>query len=390
MLSLTVPLYANLLGISYALIGVATAAVSLGTMCFDLPSSLIFDRVGDKRMVILSFSCMALSSVGLILARSFQVFVVSLALCGVGISLWGFTRIYFIASKIPFMFRGRVSSIFGATQRVGLIVGPVIAGLSVALFSYNAVYGIIAGLVLVTIVGFLSSGRAKANSQVQNLQGNTDSSKTTENHGDGVLQEEDRSTSGYGRRNAAYVFLFQILIMIVRNGRYFLIPLYGVNILHLDPATVGLTVGLSGLFDLFAAYPSGYLLDRYGRWFPTVMAFSLFGSGLLLMSMSETAALFTLSVMIVGLGNGLSAGILLTLGSDISSQYTGRARSRFLGLWNFSADGGYALGPLAMGALSGAFGLVAASRSLAFFAFFICIGLPGFLLLKNRTISANP
>lgn len=390
MLNLTVPLYANVIGIPYASIGIAAAAVSLGTMCFDMPSSLIFDRVGDRRMVLLSFSCIGVSSLGLILARSFELFVASLVLYGVGISLWGFARIYFIASNIPFRLRGRVSSVFGATLRVGSIAGPVVAGFSLAVYGYSTTYGIVLVLISISTAEFLTSGRAKSstNDGFEDLEKKT-SEVVKKNVGSPFHEGAERKTLAYSRRNTASVIFFQILIMIVRNGRYFLIPLYGVNVLHLDTAAVGLTVGLSGLFDLIAAYPSGYMLDKYGRAPPTALAFALFAAGLLLMSLAGTAALFTMSVLVIGLGNGLSAGILLTLGSDISSQYTGRARSLFLGLWNFTTDGGNALGPIVMGVLSGVFGLVYASRSLALLAFFVCLGLPAFILKSRGPIAGT-
>jgi MFS family permease len=45
----------------------------------------------------------------------------------------------------------------------------------------------------------------------------------------------------------------------------------------------------------------------------------------------------------MGLGNGMSSGILMTLGSDVAPR---EGRAHFLGMWRVLQDSGGALGPL--------------------------------------------
>lgn len=409
MLNFTVPLFGRDLGITYVLVGVAAGGLSIGRMFFDVPSSLVFERLGDRNTVAASFCFMVVAAVGLATARSFEVVVLALLLFGAGISMWNFTRIYFVASNISFTFRGRVSSMFGATQRIGFFAGPILAGFAVALVGFKPTYAMVTVVAAVAMGEFLMSRRGRtatspiyqkitpgdaAPPALGDRRPEDGASPATAASPDlraaQTLSAETapspagRKDPGHSRRSAMSFIPFLTLIMVVRNGRYFLMPLYGVSILHMNAATVGLIVGLSGVVDMVAAYPSGYMQDRYGRAPPTALAFSLFGAGLLLMAFSSDAFLFIASAIVIGLGNGLSAGILLTLGADTSSRYSGGARSRFLGIWNLFGDTGSALGPILMGSVSAAFGLAVSSMSLAGLAVFIGVGLPVLILIGKR------
>jgi MFS family permease len=59
---------------------------------------------------------------------------------------------------------------------------------------------------------------------------------------------------------------------------------------------------------------------------------------------------FTVVAMIMGFGNGIGSGILMTLGADVAPP---EIRSKFLGVWRLCADSGSAGGPLIVSAAAG-------------------------------------
>jgi len=78
--------------------------------------------------------------------------------------------------------------------------------------------------------------------------------------------------------------------------------------------------------------------------------------------------------VVIGLGNGLGSGTMMTLGADLAPE---GATGEFLGLWRLIGDAGAFLGPISVGLIAGAAGLrgsamllavvgVAASLTLAF------------------------
>jgi hypothetical protein len=54
--------------------------------------------------------------------------------------------------------------------------------------------------------------------------------------------------------------------------------------------------------------------------------------------------------MLLGIGNGLAPGIVMTLGADFAPQVR---RGEFLGVWRFISDAGSAAGPLAVSVVAG-------------------------------------
>ena len=74
---------------------------------------------------------------------------------------------------------------------------------------------------------------------------------------------------------------------------------------------------------------------------------------------ADAAAMwFALFAAVLGVGNGLSSGILLTLGADVAPQDD---PAPFLGSWRTLTDAGGALSPLLVSAIAAALSLSAAT-----------------------------
>jgi MFS family permease len=151
------------------------------------------------------------------------------------------------------------------------------------------------------------------------------------------------------------------LVMTAREGRYVVLPLIADD-LGLSPAAVGALVAVGTGADL-ALFPlSGHLMDRHGRLFAIVPAFSLMAIGLLMLALADSAAMVGVAGVVMGVGNGMSSGTLLTLGSDLAPS---DAPGPFLAGMATIGDGGKVLGPLVVGVSADALGLSAAPALLA-------------------------
>ena len=73
------------------------------------------------------------------------------------------------------------------------------------------------------------------------------------------------------------------------------------------------------------------------------------GVGFVLLPLTHTAVTVGLVACLMGLGNGISSGVVLTLGADAAPV---EGRAQFLGGWRLCADLGNALGPLAIGGIT--------------------------------------
>ena len=142
-----------------------------------------------------------------------------------------------------------------------------------------------------------------------------------------------------------------------RAVREALVPLWAESV-GLSPAQTALVFGVSGAVDMLLFYPSGWLMDRHGRVAAAVPSMLVLGLGMALLPLTSTLVAVTAAATVLGFGNGLGAGLIMTLGADASPP---GSRPQFLGAWRLCADVGRAAGPVALSGLSAIMTLGAAS-----------------------------
>jgi MFS family permease len=154
----------------------------------------------------------------------------------------------------------------------------------------------------------------------------------------------------------------QILGQAVRAGRRVLIPLYAAQVLGLDVATVGIIVSVSGLVDMLMFYPAGWLMDRRGRKHAIVPCFIVMGLGIAMVPLASSFWLLLLAGIVIGVGNGLGSGTMMTIGADLAPR---EAMGEFLGIWRMIGDVGMVGGPVLIGAVAQAMSLGSAATAVA-------------------------
>jgi MFS family permease len=78
---------------------------------------------------------------------------------------------------------------------------------------------------------------------------------------------------------------------------------------------------------------------------------ALMGISLLLMPLTTGAVSLLLVALLIGFGNGIGSGLVMTLGADYSPR---NGRPQFLGIWRFLSDAGGSSGPAILAGLTAA------------------------------------
>lgn len=331
------PLYAQSFNIPYSLVGLVLAGDALGMIAGDLPAGMLMRRIGQKRAMSAGLLLTGVSTAGLFLAPNVAWVVALRAVAGVGVSLFAVSRHYFLTEMAPPASRGRIIALFGGLFRLGRTLGPVVGGAMAVAFGLRAsflLFGIICLAALLIVIFMLPNLEVSAESDVEMLV-------SPFTHFWRMLREQRHviATAGMG-------FLF---MQLVRSGPTVIIPLYAANTLGLDAQTIGLVLGASAALDMALFYPTGMIMDRFGRRYaiiPSALGLSL---GLVLLPFTFNLLTLFLAGMLLGLGNGLGSGAMITTGSDLAPR---RGRSEFLGAWNLVGDLGTTSGPLVVGGLA--------------------------------------
>ena len=153
-----------------------------------------------------------------------------------------------------------------------------------------------------------------------------------------------------------------MLAQLIGTGRNSIIPLYAADVVGLDLEAIGWIVTLSAAIDLAMFYPAGVIMDRYGRKYASVPSFLLQGIGMALVPLSSTFGGLLMATLVIGFGNGIGSGTLLTLGSDLAPK---DSMGEFLGVWRLIGDVGQTGAPLAVGGVADLVGLAMSTLVMA-------------------------
>ena len=98
-------------------------------------------------------------------------------------------------------------------------------------------------------------------------------------------------------------------------------------------------------------YPAGSVMDRYGRAWIGIPSMLVMAFAHLALPLTSSFWSFTVVSLVMGVGNGMGAGLVMTLGADVSPAL---GRPVFLGAWRLVSDSGAAAGPFAVSAVAAA------------------------------------
>lgn len=341
------PLYAAGFGVSYALVGFATSAAAIGTLVTDVPAGAFLGRAGLRPAMIAGSALIAVTTLALVWSDQFPGLVVLRFLAGIGMALWALSRHAYIAEAIPIAQRGQALSMFGGINRFGIFAGPAIGGFLTDLVGIHATFGVsglFAGATMVLSILFIRD--------LETTQARTGAKSRW------LLVASGLRTHAREMTAAAVA---QTLGQLIRAGRFLIIPLWGSH-LGLDAARIGAIVTAGAILDVSMFIPAGWLMDRFGRKVAAVPSFTLMAIGIGLIPFTSDFLTLMLAAMLIGLGNGLGAGLMMTLGADLAPR---GATGEFLGIWRLIGDMGAVLGPLVVGLVATSAGLAGGAWVLA-------------------------
>jgi MFS family permease len=315
------------LGASPSTAGYMLTLLGVGQVLGDIPSSSLANRLGDRHAMVVAALLAIVAQIACGLASSLAVLGVALVVIGACNATFYLARRSYLVDVAPTAIRARAMSTLGGSHRIGLFVGPFVGAAAISVFGLHAAYFVAVAAAAVVVVLLL------------------------------VVPDVDagRRTSAAGRTAASarevltahrHLFLglgFAVMAVgAIRAGRQTVLPLWAHHI-GLSATTTSLVFGIASAVDMALFYPSGLLMDRYGRRVIALPSMIILGVGTILLPLTSGLTLFTLVAMLMSFGNGIGSGIMMTLGADAAPV---ESRIRFLSTWRVMSDSGNALGPV--------------------------------------------
>lgn len=339
------PLYVLQQGYSPSMAALVWAMSGLGQTLGNIPAGIVISRFGDKTGLLLGGVFYALAYCLIALTASPLMYGVGALVAGCGLAMGMIARQSYIADMVPVAMRGRSISILGGCMRAGSFIGPASASALAAVVGFEATFwGLLLVIgVMVAVVFFTARSPRRPPDRTPN----------TPRALLGVLVEH--------RRVFATAAVPMLCLQFMRGSRVVLLPLVGAQ-MGLSVAEIGAIVSLGAMFDAAMFIPAGILMDKFGRKYAAIPALAFFAIGLALLGWMESYGALLAVVILMSLGNGLSAGLVLVLGSDHAPE---QGRGRFLAVWKLVADSGQAAAPLSISVLLTVTGLAVSGSLVA-------------------------
>jgi MFS family permease len=334
-----VALSATHLGASVAVAGLVVAAAGLGQVIGDIPAGALTNRIGERSAMLAATILVSFALAACLVVPNVWGLAVAIGCTGLAGAVWGLARQAYLSEAVPIELRARALSTLGGVQRIGSFIGPFLGAGAMKFLGTDGAYwvhlvaAVLACLVLVSLPD-VEHRRGRGPVAAQSTW------VVIRDHFP-VLR-----TLGVGA----------LLVGAVRASRQVVIPLWALHI-GLDAQTTSVIFGLSGAVDMLLFYPAGSVMDRLGRKWVAVPSMIVLGLAHLLLPLTHTATTLIAVALLMGIGNGLGAGVIMTLGADASPPV---GRAQFLGAFRLFADTGNGAGPLLLAGATALLGLAPA------------------------------
>ncbi|MFB9309341.1 MFS family permease [Agromyces hippuratus] len=371
-----VPLVATERGASLALAGLIAAMLMVGELAGDLPAGWLVARIGERNAMIGAAMLAVIGVLIAIVSPTLPALAIGVFLLGLATAVFGLARHAFLTSYVPVRTRARALSTLGGVFRAGWAVGPFAAAAIIASTGSSesvfwvlvvACFAVIGVLVLLPDPErvFGAARLAREASAASAAATTTDASGAPLTAGEAeAAAESSPSVFRAIRENRGVLARIGTgvgLLAAVRVSRTVVLPLWSVSI-GMPAEQAALVIGISGTIDFALFYASGQIMDRFGRLWSAIPGLLGMAAGHIALAFTHdlpsNAVWFTVIAIWLGLANGVTSGIIMTLGADLAPKQN---PAPFLGAFRMIGDTGGAGAPLMIAAVTSIASIMAAN-----------------------------
>jgi MFS family permease len=345
-------------GGSTAIAALMVALLGIGRVVGDIPASVLAERIGDRRSMLCAAIVSVVAYCLCFLSGSLVLFGAGLLVAGMANATFYLARQSFVIETVPMNMRARALSALGGSHRIGLFIGPLIGAGAISLWGPDVAYliAILANVATAVLLLVIRDGTAGSDAPPR--------SRLVHEHGSRkVFAEHWRLFTTLG--------MAIIAVGAVRAARQTVVPIWAVHI-GLGAAQTSLVFAIASCVDMALFYPAGKIMDLYGRLAVALPAMTILGGTMALLPLAHGIVTLAIVAMAMSFGNGIGAGIMMTLGADTAPE---AGRLRFLGIWRFLGDSGNAAGPLLVSVIASVASLAAGIIAVGSLGLFASVGL---------------
>jgi MFS family permease len=328
-------LYARSFDVTQSAIGLAIAVYGLARFLVAVPAGQLADRLGRRSTLAIGGLLSAVGNVLCAIAPDYPAFVAARFVAGAGAALVLTTGLIVIADISTPSNRGRMMSAYQGVFIFAVGIGPLPGGLLASHWGLAAPFLAYAATSLVaSAVAWLAIPETR----------------TVRPAGEpaaAAVSYRAQLRLLIAHRGFMLVSLIAFVNAVARTGALFnIVPILARDRLALEPDRIGFGLALASIVGLAVAYPTGVLVDRYGRKIVIVPATIMSGLSLVLFVLAPTYAWFLVACAAWSVAMGISGAAPAAYAADTAPPGMNAAA---VSSYRMLADMGYVIGPIALG-----------------------------------------
>jgi MFS transporter, DHA1 family, multidrug resistance protein len=333
------PLYAASFGVSTSAIGLTIAVYGLARFLLAVPAGRLSDRLGRRGTLALGGGVTVAGNILCAITPSYELFLAARFVAGAGAALTLTAAQIVLADISAPSERGRIMGIYSGVFAFAVGVGPYPGGLLAERFGLNAPFVAYAALgSVVAVVAWLRVPETRAARL---------SSAASVIAPPSFAQQIRLLTASTGFLLVSFI---GFAAAVARTGAVFnVVPVMVKQRLDLAPDQIGLGLSLVSLGALVLAYPSGMLVDYFGRKAVIVPATLISGLAAALFALTPSFGWYLFACGVWGFALGIASDAPGAYAADSAPPGMNAA---VMSTYRMLSDAGYVLGPLALGVIA--------------------------------------
>lgn len=340
-------------------LGALTSVVALTVGLLAVPLSLLGDRWGRSRAIVLMGTVWSLATIGSALAGSYGQLMLSRLFIGVGEAAYGSVGLAVVLAVFPAYRRASFTGAFMAGGSFGSVVGVALGGALAVHLGWRWSFGVMAilGLVLVALYRLFVTDARLDRHRVGDVA-----------DGEPVTSRGDRARlrTLFSTPSVICAYVGSGLQLFVAGSLFGWLPSYLNRAYHLAPDKAAALAALAILFMGIGMIVCGTVTDRLSRRTPvrkwtTAIAYTL--ASLVFLGTAFSLHPGGAQLLLLILGVFFAAGVSGPAGAMVSNLTAESLRATALGTLTLANNLlGLAAGPLVTGILADHLGLTGAMR----------------------------
>lgn len=348
-----VPLYAEQYGVSQSAIGLTIAVFGLARFLVNVPAARLADGRGRRIALAVGGVVSVIGTAGCAVAPTFELFLAARFVAGAGAAFVLTGGQIVVADITSSHNRGRVMAIYQGVFLVSVGAGAFPGGWLAENTGLASPFWVSAGMAgAVSLLAWFLVPETRDLAQRLRSAANA------------------KPLSARGEIAALMAAPGFLLISLVgfattgaRTGALFnVIPLFAEDEIGLGADEIGIGIGLISIVGLIFVYPSGLLVDRFGRKAIIVPSTLFSSAAMLLFGLATSFEFYLFASLVWSTASGISGATPAAYAADIAPP---GMTAPAMGLFRAISDSGYVVGPLALGALADATSSIMALQATA-------------------------